>query len=366
MVSKDLHKNNFDEPTLAKLRIFRNYVKEWLPTFIMQQHFETIEVYDLFAGPGYDNQMEQGSPIIILECIKKYFPLIKKHHTNINLYYNEYKKNKYNNLKKNCDKYLENNSHLKDIVTINYFNKDFNIVFDELESCLAERTPKLLFLDQNGVKFISEDNFNKLINYYKTDFLYFISSSYFVRFGKHDSFLKHFNIDIDNIKKSPYKFIHNNILNYYKNLIPDDSKYVLYPFSIKKGSNIYGLIFGTSNLRGVDKFLSVSWKENPINGNANFDIDDDLSAGQIDFFTGKHRKTKIELFRTSLTKNILEKRLVTNHDIYYYTIEKGHISFHAATVLRDLKRKNIIHYSGQPMINYNAVKGNKIVNISVN
>ena len=69
MGSKNLHDKPFDEGTLKKLEIFELYTKEWLPTFIMSKA-EGIDIFDFFAGTGFDINNVPGSPIRILRQIK--------------------------------------------------------------------------------------------------------------------------------------------------------------------------------------------------------------------------------------------------------------------------------------------------------
>ena len=104
---------------------------------------------------------------------------------------------------------------------------------------------------------------------------------------------------------------------------------------------------------------------NTINGNANFDIDDDLNAGQVDIFSGKPRKTKIEIFQQKLQDAILAKQLTTNIDVYYYTLANGHIPIHAVGEIRRLKIEKIINYSGKPLISYSALKNKKIIQFDI-
>jgi hypothetical protein len=84
-------------------------------------------------------------------------------------------------------------------------------------------------------------------------------------------------------------------LNSSKDKLPKETKLTLYPFTIKKGKNIYGIIFGAKHPRAVDKFLKTAWEVNEINGAANFDIDEDNAKQQLDIFEGK-RLSKIESF----------------------------------------------------------------------
>jgi hypothetical protein len=119
--------------------------------------------------------------------------------------------------------------------------------------------------------------------------------------------------------------------------------YGLFPFSIMKKdhNNIYGLIFVTKHILGADKFLNTVWNKNVINGNANFDIDEDLSKDQLHMFEDK-RLTKIENFQKVLSEKILNKEIKNNIEAYFYTLNQGHISYHADEKIRKLKKDNIL------------------------
>ena len=62
------------------------------------------------------------------------------------------------------------------------------------------------------------------------------------------------------------------MLDFFKNLVPPGDAYHLGQFAIKKGPNIYGLVFGSGHVRGIDKFLEVAWRKDALNGEADYDI----------------------------------------------------------------------------------------------
>lgn len=78
-MSRDIHKKPFDEGTKAKLAIFRDYLKEWLPVFFAKKkeiYYPQINIYDFFSDPGTDGNGSLGTPLIILRknflcCIPK-------------------------------------------------------------------------------------------------------------------------------------------------------------------------------------------------------------------------------------------------------------------------------------------------------
>ncbi len=353
MPYKDLHDEPFDESTIAKLEIFEDYAQAWIPTFVMQG-VSNICIFDFFAGTGYDKNGVAGSPIRILKKIKEQVIPIFQKKVKVIVYLNEFKRKKFELLQKGCADYLEENDILKRAVEIKFFNKDFENLFPKL---LPEinKSASLVFLDQNGIKFLSEKYFLELEKTKRTDFLYFVSSSYIWRFGESEEFKKHLNIDVAEAKKDPYKFIHRSIIEQLRKKLTVNSELKLHPFSLKKGSNIYGIIFGASHPLAVDKFLSIAWKRNKENGEADFDIDDDAKKGQLDLFSGK-KLTKIEAFKESVRNKVLAKEIANNFQLYDYALAEGHLGKHAADVLQEMKKKGEISFEGKsPLVTYEQV-----------
>jgi hypothetical protein len=215
------------------------------------------------------------------------------------------------------------------------------------------------------MKFLADKYIDDLEKTSQTDFLYFLSSSYFVRFGKTNAFQTNMNIDIERARKNPYKYIHKSILEQLQEKLPQNTKLSLYPFTIKKNTNVYGIIFGATHPRAVDKFLKTAWDKNNVNGEANFDIDDEINECQPTLF-GK-KPTKIECFKQNIRQEILDGKIKTNKDAYNYTLKQGHISSHATEEVAAMKKEKLIQYDGKsPLINYEQVyKNNRIINFQI-
>ena len=135
------------------------------------------------------------------------------------------------------------------------------------------------------------------------------------------------------------------------------TKLSLYPFTIKKKANVYGVIFGSSHPRGVEKFLRTAWEINNTNGSANFDIDNDVSKIQLDIFEGK-QLNKVERFKHLLREEILNKHITNNKENYNYQNAIEDITPHATDAVRALKREKLISYDAkQPLISYEKTYG---------
>lgn len=365
MGSKDLHAKPFDEGTLAKLEIFEDYAQAWIPTFVMQK-IPTICIFDFFAGTGYDKNGVQGSPIRILEKIRQHIGIIFQNRVRIKVFFNEFEPNKKEQkkfvlLKDSCDKYLDQNKAVGRAIDLELINEDFETLFAKMIDTITEH-PSLVYLDQNGVKFLEDKYLMALENMNQTDFIYFVSSSYFKRFGNSEEFKHHFEANLEEINSNPYKFIHRIIIDQLRRKLPEASRLKLYPYTIRKGSNIYGIIFGAKHPRAVDKFLSIAWKRNETNGEANFDIDDEANLGQIDIF-GNTRLSKIDRFKQNVEEKLLSEEICSNYDLLDFTFQEGHLPKHASDCIKFLKKEKKVDYdSSSPYVNYdNVYKKNNIV-----
>lgn len=346
--------SRFDDATLMKLLIFEEYVKSWLPVFIKQEK-DSIYIFDFFAGAGYDSQNNPGSPIRILKQIKIYQSIICK--TKIKLFFNEYNKKNYEKLKFNCNNYFKENPSLNKIVEIEYFNLGFESIFDNLRNKIGN-FPSLVFMDQYGVKYST--HIVKFEYFNKTDFMIFISSSFLKRFVKTPEFKNSLNLtdeEIERLINTPYKLIHEATLKFLKARLSKDSSVRLYPFSLKKGKNIYGLIFGSKHILAAEKFLKIVWKISSDNGSANYDIYNDKEKREPNLFPELVGKTTVESFQEGLEEKILKRKIETNKDAYYYTLGKGHIPKHAMDVLIKLKKQGKINYNSKyPLVTYDNVE----------
>jgi three-Cys-motif partner protein len=345
-MSRDIHKKPFDEGTKAKLAIFRDYLREWLPVFIAKKeiYWNTINIFDFFSGPGSDGFGNNGTPLIILDELQPHFENIISKKLNVNLYFNEYDKQKYETLKSTI---IQEEEDLHPY-SIEIDNLDFKIAFENKFPKMGNKgNTNLLFLDQTGVKHINEEIFTKITNLKQTDFLFFISSSTIKRFAEHPSISQHIKLDAQEIEKTPYHKIHRLVLEYYKSLIPPNKEYYLASFSLKKNAGLYGLIFGSGHVLGIEKFLTTCWNIDPDRGEANFDIDDDkIQKGQFDLFTNEVKKPKkVDLFEKELREYILNGTLSNDKLIYLFTITNGFLPSHCKKIITQLTKENKIQKS---------------------
>jgi three-Cys-motif partner protein len=371
MGAKNLHLDPFDKGTITKLEIFEDYAQAWIPTFVMQPHFNEIHIFDFFSGPGYDAAGISGSPIRILDRRNEQLGNILSTKTKIVLHFNEFEPNrvgqkKFDLLKQNCTDYISKNPKFKYFLTVNYYNEDAGTLFFKLLPSI-KKYPSLVYLDQNGIKFISKEYVSQLESLQTTDFLYFVSSSFFKRYGKTEEFKKTLEIEVEELEAESYSNMHRLVLSKIKSNLPLKTELKLFPFSIKKNANIYGIIFGAKNYAAVHKFLTIAWKRNAINGEADFDIDEDKLKGQLDLFGGK-KMTKIEKFQIELKDKLLDATLKSNKDVLLYAYSNGHIPKHSEEVVKQLKKDGKLHYEGKsPLLTYeNVFRHGNIIDYKLN
>jgi three-Cys-motif partner protein len=357
-MATDIHSKVFDEGTQIKLYILREYLKEWLPVFISgrQVHWNKIFIYDFFAGEGSDVIGNNGSPLIILDELKSYCEEIKNKKLDIKVVFNEFEKGKSEKLQKQCAELIKScrivsGDHCPNITTdmcvfkLLITNHDFKNFFSDIYPIMeaAKDYPRFMFLDQYGVKHITDEVLHMLSGLKRTDFIFFISSSFARRFIDNPEFSKYLKLTRQDFDTSKPYHCHRVIYNYYKSLINSSSDLVLAPFSIKKNQNVYGLIFGTHHTLGMEKFLNICWKINPQTGDANFDIDHEyINPNEPTLFQEFNVPTKLQLFEHDLKTKIMMKELQSNHAIYVYTLESGFLPKHANTVINELKNNGKI------------------------
>jgi hypothetical protein len=260
-------------------------------------------------------------------------------------------------------------NYIKDKVVTSYFNDDKKYKIKKLEELIrsgifefinvktdsldyAEAFAKyknemgrhdsanFLFIDPTGI--LRPDIFYTLSRFKFTDFLLFIPAHFIPRFKETHEFENKWPgiKDLPSRPKDVPKAFCQKLL---KPFVPEG--YYLSHFAIRKydSGSIHGLIFGSGNIRGLDKFLERCWKLDPDNGEANFKLD-----GDIPLYKDQHSLTSVETssklrdFKVFLVDQILSRKVVTNKDSYILTLKKACLPKHAKEVCSDLKRKGKI------------------------
>lgn len=317
-MGKDINKSGFDEATKLKLDIFGECFEEWFPVFLHSRWYKKLYVFDFFAGSGKDLENNLGSPLVLLDKAKgtdrKYCLNAKKE---IKFLFNEVRQDKSEELKQNVAQYIEECKQENNCTDCIYQYRVENYSFQEIFSNPSitdifnnKEFGKFILLDQYGFSQIDEQIFRQLISYPKTDFIFFISSSFISRFREHPNTTKYIDtskINFDDIRPNE---IHRAVAKYFRDLIPANKEYYLHHFSIRKEEkkgNYYGLIFGSGHTLGMEKFLKVCWKHDTFSGDANYNIDNNFEVGTLFY----HPENNIK--KDTVSKEI--KRLLLSGEI---------------------------------------------------
>lgn len=333
---------DFDTATKIKLHILREYIKDWLLVFLQKKEkfWKDIYIYDFFAGEGYDDHGTPGSPIIIIEELKAHFEAIKKEKINLTVLLNDIDRQKIKKLKGFID---EDNLPYELQFKTEDFTKLFEAIYSEMISGKNSYLPRFMFLDQFGIKFVTPSIFNKITQLRRTDFIFFISSSYFKRFAEQKEFQQYLRINKKEFDGERPYHCHRVIFDYYLSHLPN-KEYYLAPFSLRKESgNVYGLIFGSNHLLGIEKFMNISWRLDGVAGEANFNIDDDPVEGStLDMFSPDPRPKKLQSLERNLHDKIKSGSITTLSEAYQYTYSFGCLPKHANNILNELKKSNLV------------------------
>lgn len=317
-----------------------------------------------FAGPGQDCNGNHGSPLILLNEAKgerKQYcnPSSKKA---IIFGFND--KNESESLKENIQRYLscchksecqkseclfklEENVFVRDLDFKDCFSSE---ILKQKLAC--EDFGKFVLLDQFGFSQVDETVFKELARSPSTDFIFFIASSFIARFKDHPYTKKYIDtskIDFDNAKPVDK---HGLIADYFAQLIGNEQEFYLHHFTIRKGANYYGLIFGTGHTYGMEKFLKVCWAHDELAGESNDNKYGDYQKGTL--FYDPENSNKIELVKRELRAKILSGDISDNISGLKFALKRRCLPKLFVHMAKELERQNLIKRVGK--VNDQATK----------
>lgn len=336
MSNSGFHEKPYDAGTLTKLKIFELYVQAWTPVFVSQPDppFSELHIFDLFCGPGTDSAGIPGSPLRILSQLRSYQAagMAGWSKVRISVHFSDADEGKISELQKllNAPEWRIPGVHIECEVML------FEPALERHQAILRnKRAAKLLIVDQFGVDAVTDEVFKKLIAFPTTDFIFFLSSSTLHRFRDHPA------IKIKIERPEDSYDVHRAACEWYEKLTPPHA--FLGRFSIKKGSNIYGLIFGSQHPLGAHKFLQVAWENDEIRGEANFDIDrENIAPGDLLLPIEELRPKKIQAFEAELEAAIRAGHMKSEAHLVHFCIAAGMTCQHATPVLQKLKKEGVI------------------------
>ena len=353
-MAKDINKNIFSEETLLKLGIFAECFREWFPVFINDRYTKGIFIIDFFAGSGKDINGNLGSSLLLLKESRgtncEYCNAISNNGKKVYFAFNENKKDKLSELKTNIISFMDNciKENCRENKCIysyaNFGQYDFKDVFynDQIfiNALANNELAKFVLLDQYGFKQVDEDVFLRLVNSPRTDFIFFISSSFIKRFKEHEHTKKYIDTERIPFDDSNPKECHRLIANYYERLVPQNKEYYIHHFTIKKKGNYLGLIFGTNHSLGMEKFLKVCWKIDQYSGESDFNIDNDEPVDSL-FYTGETTNKKDKV-KCKIKEKVLAREISDNIQGLKYALKNRCLPDVFVSVIQELEKNKLI------------------------
>lgn len=334
------HDKTFDDGTLAKLAVFRGYIRAWIPVAMGDEHVKRVRIFDFFAGPGSDANGQPGSPLIIVEEVRKF---CEKHGpprdgTRVSLYFNDKNPGNIATLEQKvshatCGEACCDPPRFR----VRPFAQAFE---EELPSLGRQGEANLVVMDQFGFKEVTPDVVRKLADCNFTDFLFFLSSSTLRRFAESPEVQRYIPLDSTEIRNVPYEETHRFMCKYMRSQVSRED-YFMAPFSISKGANIYGLVFGSRHLYALEKFLDVCWKEDPITGERSQPFGDGQGGNQLMLGHEFAITTKERVFEAALGE-YLQSRSPDNHELNHFCLEEGFCPAKAREVLKRLQAQRLL------------------------
>lgn len=335
----DINNKPFTKETELKLDILKRCFREWFPVFLnSKKSTDKLFIYDLFAGNGTDSKGRWGSPLWLLSEARgdrhQYCKQISEGKTpRICFAFNEFVNRKSIELQENVKHFLLDCRESECDLPTCVYKPELNVFFksDDFKNIAEDsgfrrilqnkRYAKFIIIDQYGVKQVTTDIFNELTSSPKTDFIFFIASSALRRFQHHTTMLKYFAANKINFDLSNRRQCHKVVADYYKSLLPKGQEYYMHHFTIKKGTNYYGLIFGTSHTLGMEKFLRVCWDEDKLAGESNCNEELDFEKGSL--FYNESNSNKLSRVKNALKNQILDGKIDNNQDGMKYVLSQG-------------------------------------------
>ncbi|MBQ8570179.1 MAG: three-Cys-motif partner protein TcmP [Kiritimatiellae bacterium] len=353
MDSKTFHGQVFDDATKTKLELYRIYLNEWLPVFlngVNASYIKNINIVDFFCGPGMDSDGVAGSPLIALNAVSDALEKNRDRlspYVRVNLYFNDIDQSVISKLKDVLLEQKYDDNRISMFCSSKPFHECYNSFASLKDGILRQDcSANFLFIDQFGVKEVSQEIFHDMQQISRTDFMFFIAASIVNRMHNQPSIKDKIPVLTEKeTQRINAKNVVRILADAYKRWKIGGKDFYLGQFALRKpkSPNVNGLIFGSSNILGLDKFLQAAWKVEPVFGEANYSVDDsDLRPEAPFLFDELNVPTRTKQFNKNLEDAICTKQIKTNHEIYYFSLQQGFLPKHAREVVKELQKRKVL------------------------
>jgi len=335
MPREEIDDKPFNEATRTKLDLFERYAREWLPVFLGERiAYPEINLCDFFSGSGADSEGTPGSALRLLSVIREFRGLIAQRPVQVRVFLSDVSAAKIVRLRER----ITADGFDKLPVELDVVDLSFEKRFQTLLPRLSRRgAANLLVVDQYGVKHL-DATFDAIVRCPTTDFLAFVSSSWFQRFHSLPEVQRY---QVDH-RPEAWHLAHRAALKAFRERLPPDLRYYLGEFTLKSGSNIYGVVFGSAHPLGMAKFLKSAWELDGVNGSANFDVEREGIFGESNLLMPfASTPKKVEVFEQELEEWIRAVLLRDEMDVLELCFLHGVTPQHAGPILKKLRREGV-------------------------
>ena len=295
--------DNRREHTQIKLELYRLYLAGYLSVLSRVQN---VNIFDIFAGRGKDENEQKGSALIAAEAIdrangSRRASRLRK----IALKLNDADR-------KNTESLSENLKDYRDFISIENVSANEYI---ETHLRVSDNANNLFFIDPFGYSQISKDNFDKLFSISKSDFLIFIPLSAIYRFlGTNDQNARRYQPIaqfLQDMGISNHEAEQAARAEEFADIIKDaiqkraNAEYVYsHILESKGGPNKYCLYFICRHISGAKKFLEARDKHQRNSPQGYFGFTNPSIKEYIEF---DKKYDNVELYKIGIQKGILPK-----------------------------------------------------------
>jgi len=322
----------------VKIRLLKLYLERYLNVLTQSKYVGDIHLYDLFCGEGIYDDDGKGSPIVILETIKKIFYANKSSGNKtdkFNCLFNDIEKWKVEKLQKEI---ANRKLHYSEIGKLSFSQKDYKTLLPEVANEIngLKKQKAFVFIDPYGYKDIKVGDIKSLLQSNKSEVLLFLPTQFMFRFETKGTpeCLVDFISELMPIEQWPTS---NTGIDFIENLteafrISLGLDYFVDSFIITRDKNqFFCLFFFTSHIYGFDRMLDAKWK-----------IDEEEGRGwsqhiEHSLFSQVDKRANTFKFEQKLQEFLKTEK--TNSEVYQFTLHNGHLSSHANDILTKLQNE---------------------------
>lgn len=338
----------------AKLDLYQKYIEKYFSILGLAKGITKINIFDLFCGTGIYEDGKEGSPILAFNKVKEVYNFFFKKGwplKPIEILVNDEDKNKINNVEEYLTKLNK-----PEICKLRFYSSDVKILLPQIIREINNQSKQernLLFIDPYGYKSIDPLEINALLTNKRTEIILFLPVSFMHRF-------KNVSLVAENLcYQALYDFITKLFPTIHPIRTPDNLtiykliEYITTGFSFndkfycvnhsieRSKGNFYAIFFITSHIYGLERMLSVKWQEDKEFGKGHR-----IKSPQLSLFDDEEKEeiknNNYVWLASNLHDYIEEMNIISNLDLYKFTLTKGFLPKHSNQILKDWKNQSAI------------------------